>query len=325
MQHQAKITDRIDSITGMTDEHRHTILKAPKSVKIELSPRCNFRCGFCALRTREKQPKDDMDLDMFKRITKEMYDAGVEEIGCFYLGESMMAPELLVKAITYLKQELKMPYVFLTSNASLATPAVVKQLMEAGLDSLKWSVNAGDEDQFKDIMGVKTNLMHDSLMNIEAAWTVRETGNYATNLYASSIQYDGEQADKMESLLDKHVRPFVDEHYFLPLYGMAVASKHIKEELGYVPNHGNVGRVGAIRKPIPCWSAFTEGHVRVDGGMSVCCFGADERFDVGNLNDKSFMDLWNSEKFQEVRAAHLRAEKNGIGELAGTMCEVCIE
>jgi hypothetical protein len=37
-----------------------------------------------------------MDLSLFKRITKEMRDAGVEEIGVFYLGESFMAPNLLV-------------------------------------------------------------------------------------------------------------------------------------------------------------------------------------------------------------------------------------
>jgi hypothetical protein len=62
---------------------------APRSVKIEISPRCNYRCGFCALRTREKQPKWDMDFGLFKRITREMREAGVEEIGVFYLGESL--------------------------------------------------------------------------------------------------------------------------------------------------------------------------------------------------------------------------------------------
>jgi len=24
---------------------------------------------------------------------------------------------------------------------------------------------------------------------------------------------------------------------------------------------GNQGRVGALREPLPCWSAFTEGHI----------------------------------------------------------------
>ena len=114
----ALITERIDSITRIPPEYHHAVLPAPRSVKIEISPRCNYRCGFCALRTREVQPRWDMDFSLFKRITREMREAGVEEIGVFYLGESFMNPRLLVDCIAWAKQELKFPYVFLTSNAS---------------------------------------------------------------------------------------------------------------------------------------------------------------------------------------------------------------
>jgi len=69
---QQMITDRIDAITKIPEAYRFAELPAPKSVKIEISPRCNYRCGFCALRNREVQPKWDMDLGLFKRITKEM-------------------------------------------------------------------------------------------------------------------------------------------------------------------------------------------------------------------------------------------------------------
>ena len=81
------ITDRIDAVTKIPPEYRKAELPAPISVKIEISPRCNYRCGFCALRTREVQPKWDMDFELFKRVTREMREAGVKEIGVFYLGE----------------------------------------------------------------------------------------------------------------------------------------------------------------------------------------------------------------------------------------------
>src|SRR5512139_4179068 len=112
------ITERIDSVTLVRDEFRSPTPPAPKSAKIELSPRCNLRCGFCALRTREKQPKQDMDFALFQRITGEMRDAGVEEIGLFYLGESTSNPELLVKALRHVK-DLGFAYVFLTTNGTM--------------------------------------------------------------------------------------------------------------------------------------------------------------------------------------------------------------
>ena len=61
------ITDRIDGITLIRPEQRRKDPPAPKSVKIELTGRCNYRCGFCALRTRKVQPKGDMTLEFFKK------------------------------------------------------------------------------------------------------------------------------------------------------------------------------------------------------------------------------------------------------------------
>ena len=313
-----KITERIDNTTRIAPAYLDAAPPAPKSVKIEVSPRCNYRCGFCALRTRERQPKWDMDFNLFKRITREMREAGVEEIGVFYLGESFMNPRLLVDCIAYLKREIGMPYVFLTSNASMAFPEAVEECMKAGLDSLKWSVNAADEFQFEKIMGVAGRLFRHALENIEAAWTIRRKLGCATGLYASSIRYDGEQQEKMERLLARSVRPFVDEHYWLPLYSMGAFATRREEQLGYRPTAGNQGRIGALREPLPCWSAFTEGHVTAEGRLSACCFDATANWTMGDLNHQSFMDAWHSPPFVKLRAAHLRRD------VTGTVCENCV-
>lgn len=312
------ITARVDAVTAIPDAYLRPAPPAPRSVKIELSGRCNYRCGFCALRTREVQPKQDMDISLFKRITREMRDAGVEEVGVFYLGESFVNPALLVEAVRYLKADLGMPYVFCTSNASLASPEVVRDVMAAGLDSLKWSVNASDDEQFEHVMGVKAKLYRRALENIKAAWKARAAGGFKTGLYASSIRYDGDQQARMEALLREHVLPYVDQHYWLPLYSMGAFATAREEELGFRPTAGNQGRLDALRDPLPCWSAFTEGHVTADGKLSACCFDANSKWTMGDLTEVPFMDGWNSERFQALRAAHLRKD------VSGTVCADCI-
>jgi MoaA/NifB/PqqE/SkfB family radical SAM enzyme len=312
------ITDRIDAVTLIPDAWRRSDPPPPKSVKIEISPRCNYRCGFCALRTREVQPKWDMDFKLFQRITREMRDVGVREIGLFYLGESFMAPRLLVDCVRHVKRELAMPYVFLTSNASMAFPEAVEACMAEGLDSLKWSVNAADQTQFERIMGVSGKLFHRALENIESAKTIRDKGGYVTRLYASSIRYDGEQQKKMEKLLETKVVPFVDQHYWLPLYSMGAFATQREEQLGYRPTAGNQGRLGALREPLPCWSAFTEGHVTAEAKLSACCFDATANWTMGDLNAHSFMECWNSDTFRTLRAAHLKKD------VSGTPCEKCL-
>lgn len=312
------ITDRIDAVTLIPPERRKAVAPAPKAVKIEISPRCNYRCGFCALRTREVQPKWDMDFDLFKRITTQMRKAGVEEIGLFYLGESFMNPRLLVDCCRWVKRDLRFPYVFLTSNASMAFSEAVEALMKEGLDSLKWSVNAADEQQFEKIMGVSGRLFGHALNNIQAAWEVRKRGGYKTGLYASSIRYDDAQRVKMERLLADRVLPYVDQHYWLPLYSMGAFATQREEELGYRPTAGNQGRLGVLREPLPCWSAFTEGHVTAEGKLSACCFDANANWTMGDLTRQSFMEAWNSTVFTQLREAHLRKDVHG------TPCESCV-
>ena len=74
------ITERIDHITKVTQDFWKATLPAPKSVKIELTSRCNFSCGFCSHRKNLKK-YGDMDFNFYKRVVKEMYEAGVQEIG----------------------------------------------------------------------------------------------------------------------------------------------------------------------------------------------------------------------------------------------------
>lgn len=308
-----QITKRIDAVTHIAPERLLSRPPAPKSVKIELSGRCNYRCGFCALGQRETQPKEDMDLGLFKRITREMFDAGVVEIGLFYIGESFINTKLLVAAIRYLKQDLGMPYVFLTSNASLATAEAVAECMQAGLDSLKWSVNAADAEQFAKLMNVSPKMYERALANIQAAWNVRHLHGFKTRLYASSIRYDGEQGAKMQAMLDEHVIPFVDQHYWLPLYSMGGQT-----DIGRLPTPGNTGRADAPVAPLPCWAAFTEGHVLCDGRLSACCFDASGRWVMGDLKTTRFMDAWHAPEFVALREAHIRKD------VTGTECERCV-
>lgn len=308
------ITQRIDAITGIPPAYRGQDLPAPRAVKIELTSNCNYRCGFCAHRLRMKQ-RDDMDPVLYRRLVDEMHAAGVEELGLFFIGESFLC-DWLPDAIRYAKQR-GISYVFLTTNGSLATPVRVKECMQAGLDSLKFSMNYADTDQFAEIANVKPKLWRTSVENLKAARRVRDEGSYPCRLYASSIQYDGEQHERMLQLVEE-IRPHLDEHYWLPLYSMGSLATLREEELGYRPIAGNQGRLGNLREPLPCWSAFTEGHITHDGKLSACCFDAGDKWTMADLTKVPFMEGWNSAAFQALRAAHLRKD------VSGTICEDCV-
>lgn len=307
-----RITSRIDAITRIPEAYRSTLPPIPRSVKIELTARCDFNCFFCAT-AKKLRHKADMDLEFFRRIVREMRDAGVEELGVFYLGESFLCP-WLPEAIHYAKHDCGYPYVFLTTNGRLAKPERVRDCMAAGLDSLKFSFNNADPEQFHAVTQVRASDFHTVVANIKAARQVRDEGNFNCGLYASSIRYDGEQLVRMEKAVAE-IEPYVDEHYWLPLYGQAGLTAGANETR---PVAGNPGRLGAVREPIPCWAIFTEGHITYDGRLSACCFDHDGRFNMGDLTTTSFSEAWHSVCFQTLRQAHLG------GKVCGTVCEGCI-
>lgn len=305
------ITTRIDNVTLIDDKYRGTVLPPPKSVKVEITARCNYRCQFCVKSMREDD--GEMDRKLFSRIIREIHDAGVPEIGLFYIGESFTC-KWLPDAIAECK-EVGFDYVFLTTNGAAALPNIVEKCMAAGLDSLKFSLNFYDDEQLKSIAKVDGLNFRRAISNLKAARRIRDEGDYQCNIYASSIAFDGDQGRKMQAVIDE-ISGFVDQHYMLPLYGMDGASK----EHGWKPSAGNPGRLENLREPLPCWAVFTEGHVTHDGLLAACCFGAglNGEFIMADLKEVSFLNGWNSKKFQVLRESHLRKE------VAGTPCETCV-
>lgn len=309
------ITTRIDAITGMRPDQHDPAPPAPKSVKIELTGRCNFKCAFCAT-SQKLRATSDMDWDFYAgRLLPMLRKAGVEEVGMFFLGESMLLP-WLPKAIAEAKRQ-GFPYVFLTTNGASATPARLEQCFAAGLDSLKFSLNYADREQFEEVARVSGRLFDTMVDNIKAAHEIRAKGAHACGLYASYIQYDGDQGERMKGLLEK-VSPFLDQVYALPLYSQADLTGRDNAGKGWDVKAGNPGRLDNMRKPVPCWSVFTEGRVTWDGQLVACCFSHDDRFLMGDLKEQDFLEAWHSAPFQALRAAHLAED------LTGTACESCV-
>jgi len=307
------ITNKIDSITGIDEEQKQVAPPCPKSVKIELTARCNFNCAFCATGYKLRD-KRDMEWDFYVKLLDQCKEAGVEEVGMFYLGESFMLP-WLPKAIAEAKNK-GFPYIFLTTNGSLSTPSKVKECMDAGLNSLKFSLNYADEKQFVEVARVKGRLYHKMLDNIKAAYEIREEGGYECGLFASYIRYDGEQGERMMEVLED-VKPYLDEVYALPLYSQADLTGAENQDRGWDVKAGNPGRADNMRAPLPCWAVFTEARVTHDGFLSACCFDHSRDFNMANLNEVSFMEGWHSQTFQRLRGAHLNMD------VRGTACESC--
>ena len=300
------ITSRVDNVTSIPVFRRAPIAPAPQSCKIEITSFCPYKCTFCTKSTNPT-PDGEMDRALYSRLLREMHDFGVQELAPFFVGESFQCkwlPEAIKEA-----KDVGFKYVFLTTNGASATPEKVKACMDAGLDSLKFSINFHSADQLASVAQVNPKFWQRAIDNLKAARKIRDEGGYKCGIYASSIAFDGEQGAKMQSLIDE-IACYCDETYKLPLFGMNGAAK----ANGMKPGPGNPGRLDKMREPLPCWSVW-QAHIDRHGRLIACCFGdtPDNAHVMADLNKMSFRDAWNCDKFQQLRAAHLAKDVTKTG------------
>ena len=305
------ITSRIDNVTYITPEFRSLRLPAPPSVKIEITSRCPYRCKFC-VKSMNDYPAKEMDRSFYSQIIRDMYESGVRELAPFFVGESFTCkwlPEAIKEA-----KDVGFPYVFLTTNGASALPKIVEKCFAAGLDSLKFSLNFHSAEQLADVAQVDGSNWRRAIENLKAARRIRDEGGYKCGIYASYIQFNDEQAEKMKAVVDE-IKDYCDEVYRLPLYGMQGAA----EKWGGKPKAGNPGRYDNQRPSLPCWSVFREAHIDVEGRLVACCFGGENNpgMVMADLYKVDFMTGWNSKEFQRLREAHLNED------VCGTPCESC--
>jgi MoaA/NifB/PqqE/SkfB family radical SAM enzyme len=303
-----KIIERIQESSNIPPELLKEKPPFPKRAKIEITTRCDFNCFFCS-HTYKHIEKGDIDKDFLYRILDELMILGVKEIGLFWLGESLLVKEL-PEYVEYAKH-IGIDYVFITTNGRLATPERIQELYKSGIDSIKFSINAGERENFKKTCGV--DAFDQIIDNVKHAFAYRG-GKKKPALYASTV-FDPIKRNDYD-LVHQLIGSCVDQHYPLRLYGRYTFANDDKERHKRIYTHANDGR--ALLSMLPCWSLFTEPHISYDGFLSACYCDHDEKFYVADLNVSSLTEAWNSEKFVNLRRHHLQKD------VKGCVCENCI-
>jgi MoaA/NifB/PqqE/SkfB family radical SAM enzyme len=309
-----KITERLDDVLTVDKKYYGDITPPPKAVKIEITGSCQLNCRYC-IKSEGKRPAYEIDRALFEKVIDDLVASRIKEVGLFWIGEPFLV-RWLSQAVAYCKKA-GIDYVFITSNGIAATPDRVLEVMEAGLDSLKFSLNYANSKQFGEISGARPEIFSQILGNIQAAKAVRDRGKFKCGVFASYIRYNDVHAATMAHMI-KHITPFVDEVYALEICQQSESITEGQRAGGWNVSGGNTGRTDNKRPPLPCWAVHQEAHIDCEGNVVACFYNNDRRFFFGNLKDRNFMDCWNDPEFVKLRLAHQK------GDVGGTPCERCV-
>jgi MoaA/NifB/PqqE/SkfB family radical SAM enzyme len=121
----------------------------PVCLYLETTNRCNLLCETCPRTFEPLEPPADMSWDLFMRIVESL--PNIARVVLHGVGEPMMTREL-PRMIEYLK--VRGAYVLFNSNGTLLTRRKGQELVSAGLDELRVSLDAAEPSAFKMVRGL---------------------------------------------------------------------------------------------------------------------------------------------------------------------------
>jgi hypothetical protein len=184
-------------------------------------------------------------------------------------------------------------------------------VLEAGLDSIKFSLNSGSKERYKEMYGVSA--LDIVIKNIQWLHDYKKENRLAKPRTCASSIFISTYKDELEDLR-RRMLPYVDDFYYLPLYNQA---GHIGGR-EYSRIVGNPGRLENMVPPVPCWALFNAAKITWDGWLTACCFDHDERFKIADLNKAGLLEAWHHSKFAILRQRHLD------NDLKNSLCAKCL-
>src|ERR671910_929261 len=141
LRQQAKPVRRLMLATG---RDRSPIL--PEIVQIESTNICNAKCVFCP-RDEMHRKQGIMSFELFTKIVDECAALGITHVRVHNYGEPFVDRKLVDK-VRYAKEK-GIKEVGMISNGSLITEEVARGMIDAGLDAINISVDAGGRETFE--------------------------------------------------------------------------------------------------------------------------------------------------------------------------------
>lgn len=121
-------------------------LKLPKNLYLETTNRCNLRCRGCILYGAKRKPERDISLKDFYLITDQL--AELERVTLHGVGEPLLNADLPAM-IRHLKK--RNVYTLFNTNGILLDHERQHDLIRAGLDELRISLDAASPEGYKKI------------------------------------------------------------------------------------------------------------------------------------------------------------------------------
>lgn len=273
----------------------------PLHVDLESTNRCNLRCTMCQI-DFDNMKSGDMDMSLYRRVIKECGANHLPSIKLNYRGEPTINRNLV--EMVGLAKEAGILEVQFNTNGVALNEKLTNDLIEAGLDRVKFSIDGATPEIYEEIRGTKYDRVVNNVKNMVR--TRNEKGKVRPIIQVQMVYM---QDNKDEVV--KYVQLWQDIVNRIGFSRYRSAERNLKDKRR-VESEPTV--------TVPCSQLWQRLAVTFDGQILMCCGDHKALNPLGNADKISLKEIWYSDLLKEYRNLHLKDRSREIA--ACSICEI---
>lgn len=293
---------------------RRLINGYPYVLVIEPINQCNLRCTICAAPShRITRKKMRMSYEDFVAIIDDVRNF-TQKILLFFAGEPLLNPDIF-KMINY--AEKNGLTVEVNTNATLLNYDNIQALLDSNLSELVISFDGPTRESYEKFrIGANFDEVLENIGNLCREKKKQKKLKPRIELQCIVMRYN---EDKLDGMRELAMELGVDKLSFRTLglceyiYSEEEVKKFAEE---FLPEQGISryrprGDKPEFKEEItpPTCPYVSSSVILVDGTVSICCYDINGDYAMGNVFEKSFLDIWNSEKYRRYREDLMKYRK----------------
>lgn len=308
----------------------------PPYLQVEVTGSCNLRCRMCIVRYRPALPRSaSMPLERFKQVIDAV--PSLRSVTLQGIGEPLLAPDIY-RMVAYAHE--RGVNAGFNTNATLLTRRAAERLLDAGIawlcfsldgatketyefvrDQSSWAVVERNIDRFVRLMRGRGLARPDlSLVMVLMRRNFRELPALVERaarwgipkVFTQGLSHDFSDAEPEAYAA---IGAYVAEQTLAALpdgdaESVFERAREIARREGVdlrLPSlHERPPRCNVAGTPVGCDWPWQGAYVTYDGAVKPCCMlMGSERGQVGHLDERSFVAIWEGEELQRFRAGLL--------------------
>ncbi|MCS7075688.1 MAG: SPASM domain-containing protein [Bacteroidia bacterium] len=298
--------------------HKNKHKGYPIAISIEPTTYCNLRCPECPSGLRNfTRPTGNLSMETFSKIIDELHQKTAYLI-LYFQGEPYLNPQF--NAMVKYAREKKM-YVATSTNAHYLTPENAQKIIDSGLNRLIISIDGTTQQTYQQYrIGGNLNIVIEGIKNLIQAKKNNKAKHPYVILQFIVFKHNEHQINEIKQLAKKWQ---VDALQLktAQIYNFENGSPLIPENEKYRRyTQDKTGKFVIKNKFFNhCWKLWHSCVFTWDGKVLPCCFDKDAQYEMGNIQNQSFKDIWKNQKYNAFRRQIL------VGRSTIEMCKNCTE